>query len=149
MWIHGATEPLLCIDFPIMLRNLANDWFNRFLYGFISSFKNLTNAFCNQFVVSKKRKKNLVCLLSITQNTCKKLRKFIQHFNTERLDVGDCNDDLDVANVWLPCWERDFSITWSWDHLKYVINQWWFRCCNDKKESNFPPTIEHYPRRTM
>lgn len=60
-------------------------------------FKDLSYAFFNYFVASKKRKENSSCLLSITQKNRENLIDFIKYFNTERLDIRDCSDVVDVA----------------------------------------------------
>lgn len=38
MWLHGVTEPLLCMAFPTTLWKAAKDWFNSLFHGSIASF---------------------------------------------------------------------------------------------------------------
>lgn len=79
------------------LGKAIEDWFNSLSRWAITSFRNLAYAFYNQFAARKKRKKNLACLLSITQKKGKKLRDFIQCFKAEKLEIRDCSSDVAVA----------------------------------------------------
>lgn len=54
------------------------------------------HAFSNHFVASKKRKKNLAFLLSISLKKGEKLRDFIHCYNMERLEVNTCSDDVAI-----------------------------------------------------
>lgn len=97
--LHLLTKPLLCMTFPTTLRKVTRDWFNGLVHGSIYSFHDLAYTFYNQFAASVKRKKNPTCLLSITQKKGEKLRDYIQHFNTKRLEVGDCSDNVAVPDL--------------------------------------------------
>lgn len=59
------------------LTKAIEEWFNNLLRELITSSRDLAHAIYNQFAASKKRKKNLVCLLSISQTDGEKLRDFI------------------------------------------------------------------------
>lgn len=67
MNLHGAKEPLLCMAFHTILQKSAKDWFNGLPLGSMWSFKDLSHAFCNQFVASKMMKRSSANLLSIAR----------------------------------------------------------------------------------
>lgn len=59
MKLHKVTKPW-CMAFPTTLRKAPKDWFNSLALGSITSIKDLSNAFYNQFAKRKKRKNCLV-----------------------------------------------------------------------------------------
>lgn len=71
--LHGATEPLMCMDFPTKPRKAAGEWFNNLSQWSITSFKDLVYAFYNQFAANKKRKRNSTCLLAISHKKMRNL----------------------------------------------------------------------------
>src|SRR3954469_7158787 len=84
----------MCLAFPTTLKGSARDWYNNLPRGSVTSFRNLSLLFCNQFAAGKKRKRDSTCLLSVTQRPNEKLRDYVQRFNIERLNVGGCTDDV-------------------------------------------------------
>lgn len=91
--LNNAIKPLICMAFPTTLQKSARDWFNNLAPRSIYSFKELSNAFCNHFAISKKRGKNLAQLLSISHDIKEKPRDYIHSFNLERLEMEDWNDE--------------------------------------------------------
>lgn len=87
MRLHGATESLMRLAFPTTLKGPTRNWYNYLPRGSVTSIRNLTYLFCNQFVAGKKRKRDSTCLLSVAQRVNEKLRNYYQHFNNERVDV--------------------------------------------------------------
>src|SRR5436189_2714809 len=94
MRLHGLTVSVIRMAFPTTLKGPARDWYNNLPRGSITSFRNLTFLFCNQFAAGKKMKRDSTFLLSVTQRGNEKLRDYIQRFNKERLDVEGCTDDV-------------------------------------------------------
>lgn len=80
--------------FPTNTREDVKEWFNNIPSGSITSFRELVYTFSNQLASSKKRKNDRDSLLSVVQKKSGGLRKYIHCFNTKRLKVGTCNDDI-------------------------------------------------------
>ena len=54
MTIQGATDALLCIDFPTTLHKAARAWYSGLRSGSIHSFRQLEHAFVVHFSTSRK-----------------------------------------------------------------------------------------------
>src|SRR3954462_12325437 len=97
MKLHGATDPLLCLAFPMTLKKAAREWYNNLSTGSINSFRDLSRSFRNQFAASKRRKKNPAQLLTIIQKEDETLRSYVNRFNLGKLEIGDCSEDVAIA----------------------------------------------------
>lgn len=58
MKLHGATDSLMCMAFSTTLQKFAREWYNSLPSRSINSFKDPAYVFRDQFVASRKRRKN-------------------------------------------------------------------------------------------
>lgn len=82
MWLYSHLTTHVHVV-PTTLRKAAKEWFNNLPRVSITSFRDLAYAFYNQFVASKKQKKNSAYLLSISQKKDENFREYIQRWKTQ------------------------------------------------------------------
>lgn len=99
MRLHGSTQPLMCIRFPITLQKFAKNSHNslpsrRACLLDPSDLLRIWHILCaiNSRRTKKGRKIWLSC--SIRQGKKEKLCNYFHEFNLEKLDVGKCNDNI-------------------------------------------------------
>src|SRR3954466_2985493 len=80
MRLQGANDSLSCLAFSTTLKKAAREWYNNLAPGSVGSFRDLSRYFRNQFAAGKRRKKNPVQLLAITQKEGETLRSFVNRF---------------------------------------------------------------------
>ena len=87
MELHWYQNPVRCRAFTITLKGPALAWFNRLPPSLISSFRELSIAFISHFIGARTYRKPSYHLLTIKQNSQKRLRSYVQWFNAESLKV--------------------------------------------------------------
>ena len=70
------------------------DWFTRLPPKLVDGFKELGHL----FLATRKRKKNVVCLMSIRQGKEESLKDFLLWFNKEKLQI-DCPNEETIINA--------------------------------------------------
>ena len=70
----------------------ARVWFSKITPNTISSFKELSKLFVNNFVGGQRHKCSLSNLLSIEEGDNESLQSFITRFNREALTVDEMDD---------------------------------------------------------
>jgi hypothetical protein len=65
--LHGTPNEIACRAFPLTLTGVAKDWFTQLPPKSVSNFKELGYLFLTQFLATRKRKKNVTCLLTLRQ----------------------------------------------------------------------------------
>ena len=70
----------------------ARGWFSKITPNTISSFKELSKLFVNNFVGGQRHKCSLSNLLSIEEGDNESLQSFITRFNREALTVDEMDD---------------------------------------------------------
>ena len=63
--LHGTPDEIACRAFPLTFAGVAKDWFARLPPKLVDNFKDLGYLFLGQFLTTRKRKKNLACLMSL------------------------------------------------------------------------------------
>ena len=96
--LHGTLDEIACRAFPLTLTEVANDWFTGLLLKSVNSFKELGHLFLTQFLATRKRKKNVTCLLTLCQGKEESLKDFMLRFNKEKLEV-DSPDEKTMLNA--------------------------------------------------
>jgi len=87
----------MCRVFPTTLKGPAGVWFSKIPPNTISSFKELSKLFVNNFIKGQRHKHSSSSLLTIKQGDNKSLRSFITRFNREALMVDEMDDKLLLA----------------------------------------------------
>ena len=90
--LHGTLYEIACRAFLLTLTGVANDWFTRLPPKSVDSLKELGYLFLAQFLATRKRKKNLTCLLTMRQGKEESLKDFMLRFNKEKLEVESPNE---------------------------------------------------------
>ena len=80
------------------LKEVVKDWFIELPPKLVGTFKELGRLFLAQFLVTRKRKKSVTCLLTLCQGKEEILKDFMLHFNKEKLEV-DSPDDKMILNA--------------------------------------------------
>jgi hypothetical protein len=96
--LHGTPDAIVCRAFPLTLTGVANDWFAGLPPKSVSTFKELGRIFLAQFLATRKRKKSVICLLTLCQGNEETLKDFMLRFNKEKLEV-DSPDDKTMLNA--------------------------------------------------
>ena len=94
---QGVPDEIMCRAFPTTLKGPARVWFSKIPPNYVSSFKELSKLFVNNFIGRQRHKRSLSSLLTIEQGENKSLRSFITHFNKEALSVDEVDDKLLLA----------------------------------------------------
>jgi hypothetical protein len=94
--LHGTPDEIACRAFPLTLKGVAKDWFTGLPPKSVGTFKELGRLFLTQFLATRKRKKDLTCLLTLRQDKEESLKDFMLRFNREKLEV-DTPDDKNVT----------------------------------------------------
>jgi ribonuclease HI len=90
--LHGTPDEIACRAFPLTLKGVAKDWFTGLPPKSVGTFKDLGRLFLTQFLATRKRKKDPICLLTLHQDKEESLKDFMLRFNREKLEV-DTPDD--------------------------------------------------------
>ena len=83
--------------FPTTLKGPIRVWFSKIPPNTITSFKELSKLFVNNFVGGQRHKHSSSSLLNIEQGENESLRSFISHFNREALLVDEMDDEILLA----------------------------------------------------
>ena len=87
----------MCRAFPTTLKGFTQVWFNKIPPNSISSFKELSKLFVNNFIGGQRHKLSSSSLLTIEQGENESLRSFITRFNREAMTVDEVDDKLLLA----------------------------------------------------
>ena len=87
----------MCRAFPTTLKGLTRVWFSKIPPNLVSSFKELSKLFVNNFIGGQRHKRSSSSLLTIEQEENESLRSFITRFNREALSVDEADDKLLLA----------------------------------------------------
>jgi hypothetical protein len=96
--LHGTPNEIACRAFPLTLTGVAKDWFIRLPSKSVNNFNELGYLFLAQFLATRKRKKNVTCLLTMRQGNEESLKDFMLRFNKEKLEV-DSPDEKIMLNA--------------------------------------------------
>ncbi|XP_073099142.1 uncharacterized protein [Elaeis guineensis] len=99
MMIQGATDALLCIDFPVTIRKAARAWYSELQSESINSFKQLEHSFVAHFSTSRKVSRASDSLFSIKQGKTEMLRDLVARCNVVTLKVRDLNEDMAILII--------------------------------------------------
>ena len=75
---HTETDEAKCLVFPMTLFGRVIMWFSQLKPRNIDSFKELSFAFTNGFISSKRKRPNPVALFQMTHGENETLKKFVQ-----------------------------------------------------------------------
>ena len=95
--MHPSVQDALLSHIPTTLKGFTQVWFNKIPPNSISSFKELSKLFVNNFIGGQRHKLSSSSLLTIEQGENESLRSFITRFNREALTVDEVDDKLLLA----------------------------------------------------
>ena len=95
--LQGVLDEIMCRAFPTTLKGPARMWVSKILPNIVSSFKELSKLFINNFIRGQRHKRSSSSLLTIEQGENESLRSFITRFNREALTVDEMDDKLLLA----------------------------------------------------
>lgn len=99
--VQGAPDAIMCRAFAMTLREMALSWYMTLQPGSISSFRKLGELFVTRFTGSSSVGKTNHHLKSIRpQRENEELKDYMEHFNTEALQVGIFDVDLATCALW-------------------------------------------------
>ena len=87
----------MCRVFLTTLKGPARVWFSKIPPNTVSSFKELSKLFVNNFIRRQRHKRSSSNLLTIEQGDNESLRSFITRFNIEALTMDEMDDKLLLA----------------------------------------------------
>ena len=96
---YDGTRPdeIMCRAFLTSLKGPARVWFSKISPNTVSSFKELSKLFVNNFMGGQRHKRSSSSLLTIEQGENESLRLFIARFNKEALIVDEMDYKLLLA----------------------------------------------------
>ncbi|XP_050278096.1 uncharacterized protein LOC126719606 [Quercus robur] len=94
MHLQGVPDEIMYEAFPTTLKGPARVWFSKIPSNIVSSFKELSKLFVNNFIGGQRHKRSLSNLLTIKQGENESLQSFITRFNKEALTVNEIDDKL-------------------------------------------------------
>ena len=97
MHLQGVSDEIMCRAFLTSLKGLARVWFSKISPNTMSSFKELSKLFVNNFMGGQRHKRSSSSLLTIEQGENESLRLFIARFNKEALIVDEMDYKLLLA----------------------------------------------------
>ncbi|KAL8091612.1 hypothetical protein AgCh_034025 [Apium graveolens] len=103
--LQPVNDAIKCRAFPQTLSGMAQRWYSRLPPNSIGSFRELSQAFINQFISGRVHEKSSASLMSIVQGAKESLRDYLNHFTNEALKVPDLDDK--VAMIALQQGTRD------------------------------------------
>ena len=94
MHLQGVPDEIMCRAIPTTLKGPARVWFSKIPPNLVSSFKELSKLFVNNFIGGQRHKRSSSSLLTIEHGENESLRSVITHFNREALNVDEVDDKL-------------------------------------------------------
>ncbi|XP_016192788.1 uncharacterized protein LOC107633701 [Arachis ipaensis] len=92
MNLKGVGDEVRCRAFPVSLAGPAIHWFNTLLQSSVTTFVDITHAFLAQFTTRIAKAKHPINLLGVTQRSGELIRKYLDRFNDECLEIDDLTD---------------------------------------------------------
>ncbi|KAK0590984.1 hypothetical protein LWI29_034021 [Acer saccharum] len=90
-YVHN--DALLCLNFPQTLGDLGSRWFGRLPAASISSFGELSKAFCKDSLL----KKSVAHLSQLKQGKDESLKRYLGRFGQEVSEIGSANDEAIIT----------------------------------------------------
>ena len=87
----------MCRALPTTFKGPARVWFSKIPSNSVSSFKELSKLFVNNFIGGQRHKRCSSSLLTIKQEKNESLWSFITRFNRKALSVDEVDDKLLLA----------------------------------------------------
>ena len=97
MTAAAASDAVNCKAFPIFLEDVALLWFTRLPARSISSFRELSERFVEQFCIYAQRTKSVIDLFLVKQRPGESLRVYLDRFNLAATEVKDPHEPTVVA----------------------------------------------------
>ena len=97
MHLQRVSDEIMCKAFPTTFKGPTRVWFSKIPPNLVSSSKELSKLFVNNFIGGQRHKHSSSSLLTIEQGENESLWSFITRFNREALTVDEVDDKLLLA----------------------------------------------------
>ncbi|XP_050278033.1 uncharacterized protein LOC126719536 [Quercus robur] len=107
----GLQQPpneILCRSFPITLKGVAREWFNKLPTSSIDNFEQLSSSFIRHFVGRQRPKRIADHLLTIRQGDKEPLRSYVTRFTRGMLEVNEADDKVHLTTFKAGLKSKDF-----------------------------------------
>ncbi|XP_025628570.1 uncharacterized protein [Arachis hypogaea] len=94
MNLEGVGDEVRCRAFPVTLAGPAIRWFNNLPQGSVTQFSDISRAFLAQFTTRIVKAKHPINLLGVTQRPGEPIRKYLDRFNDECLEIDGLTDSV-------------------------------------------------------
>ena len=94
MTLDIGNDVLLCKVFPANLQGQTLSWFYYTLMNSVNNFRNLLEAFVEQYLCSARHKQNISTLQNIKMQENESLREFVKRFGQTILQVESYSMDV-------------------------------------------------------
>ncbi|XP_057723511.1 uncharacterized protein LOC130939424 [Arachis stenosperma] len=94
MNLEGVGDAARCQAFPVTLAGRAIRWFNVLPQGSIMTFTDISQSFLAQFMTRIGKTKHPINLLGVTQKPGELIRKFLNRFNDECLEIDGLTNSV-------------------------------------------------------
>ncbi|XP_025703908.1 uncharacterized protein [Arachis hypogaea] len=94
MNLEGVGDEVRCCAFSVTLAGPTIRWFNSLPQGSVAGFSNIRCAFLVQFTTRIAKAKHPINLLRVTQRTGETIRKYLDRFNDECLEIEGLTDSV-------------------------------------------------------
>ncbi|XP_050222771.1 uncharacterized protein LOC126672864 [Mercurialis annua] len=92
--VQTNLDHVLCKLFPTTLKGLAQEWYQSLKPGSVLTFKQFSGLFQARFVACIPQKKLSTDLLAIMQWEGETLRKYVERFNKEAMQIEDLSQEI-------------------------------------------------------
>ncbi|KAF5469271.1 hypothetical protein F2P56_013357, partial [Juglans regia] len=97
MTLHGFPSEVACRVFPLILKGPSLVLFRSLAPRSVDSFGELARLFFTQFMLSWRRWRPVVYLLTIKQGEDESLKSYLTRFNKEHMTIDDQDEKITLA----------------------------------------------------
>ncbi|XP_016186088.1 uncharacterized protein LOC107627775 [Arachis ipaensis] len=91
---EGVGDEVKCRAFPVTLAGPTIHWFNALPQGSVTIFADINRAFLAQFTTRIAKAKHPINLLRVTQRSGKPIRRYLDRFNDECLEIDGLTNSV-------------------------------------------------------
>ncbi|XP_025647466.1 uncharacterized protein [Arachis hypogaea] len=147
MNLEGVGDEVRCCAFPITLAGPAIRWFNNLPQGSVTGFADISHTFLAQFTTRIAKVKHPINLLGVTQRPDESIRKYLDRFNDECLEIDGLTDSVASLCLTNGLLNEDFrkhlttKPVWSMQEIQCVAKEY----INDEEVSRVVAANKRQP----
>ncbi|XP_025670559.1 uncharacterized protein [Arachis hypogaea] len=130
MNLEGVGDEVKCHAFPVTLAEPAIRWFNSLPQGSVARFSDISHAFLAQFTTRIAKAKHPINLLGVTQRSGEPIRKYLDRFKDECLEIDGLTDSVASLSLTNGLLNEDFrkhlttKLVWTMQEIQNVVREY-------------------------